>query len=487
VAAALGEEFSRRKLPCRSAVFSLVSSKVAAREVMFPPVRANRLKALVDSNANEYFPVDMSKYHIGYTVLDTVEKGENAGHRVMVYAVPVHILEGYFRLASLAAFQISAIDYFGNSQYRALEGKTGDTVTMFVDAGCTSTCVTFMSGRRLILQRVLGSGADELVTGYMAATGKGDGDYAAALRELSSGMDEVIGAELGPDGVRESLGRLLSNIARIADYFNSSNWGSPVEQLVLMGVCSRVAGLLELISETVSIPAVRLEDLAGFSGLGAQKAELYSTYLSCFGASLQPVDLMPAQLMKGRAREKTKSDSLRPAWLFLAVCAALSAVMSAMALLNYGAAVNEKEETEQSITALEPAEAQYLAYMDYQNGIADFETLDGLTRSENDNLLDFIAELEEKMPSGISVLSAVCSASGVNMNVTVSTKEQAAMVIVRLRSFESLGQVNVAAISDTADENGIASVTFAVSCVYKEVPQTPAEPQPAAASAEPAE
>jgi Tfp pilus assembly PilM family ATPase len=65
---------------------------------------------------------------------------------VLVLAAPLAILEGYFQLAEAAGLQISAIDYSGNSQYRALENKCGSEVTMCINVGCNNTNVSFMKG-----------------------------------------------------------------------------------------------------------------------------------------------------------------------------------------------------------------------------------------------------------------------------------------------------------------------------------------------------
>ena len=51
-------------------------------------------------------------------------------------------------------------------------------------------------------------------------------------------------------------------------------------------------------------------------------------------------------------------------------------------------------------------------------------------------------------------------------NAMVDSKDAAAAVIVQLRSFESLSDVAVGAISETEDENGIVQVNFAVTCSY---------------------
>ena len=70
------------------------------------------------------------------------------------------------------------------------------------------------------------------------------------------------------------------------------------------------------------------------------------------------------------------------------------------------------------------------------------------------------------MPTDIAVMSAVCTNESVSMNITVSSKESAAAVLVKLRTFESLGAIDINGISETTSDNGIPQVAFSIVCSY---------------------
>ena len=57
----------------KNVVFTLSSTKVASREVMLPPLKDNRIQAVVETNASDYFPVDMSSYCIAHTLLERLQ------------------------------------------------------------------------------------------------------------------------------------------------------------------------------------------------------------------------------------------------------------------------------------------------------------------------------------------------------------------------------------------------------------------------------
>ena len=59
---------------------------MASREVQIPNVKASKIEALVKTNANDYFPVDLTQYEIGhYLAGGLTEEGKL---RVMALAVP---------------------------------------------------------------------------------------------------------------------------------------------------------------------------------------------------------------------------------------------------------------------------------------------------------------------------------------------------------------------------------------------------------------
>ncbi|MFB0920585.1 MAG: pilus assembly protein PilM, partial [Oscillospiraceae bacterium] len=55
----------------KNAVFSLTSSKIAAREVKLPPMKKKLIASAIHTNSVDYFPIDLKSYHIAYYVLDT--------------------------------------------------------------------------------------------------------------------------------------------------------------------------------------------------------------------------------------------------------------------------------------------------------------------------------------------------------------------------------------------------------------------------------
>lgn len=463
---ALKENLNRNGIKNRKVVFTISSGRIAIREVTIPPVKENKIKAVVEANAPEYFPVDMSNYHITYSLQERKTTGEDAGCRLLVMAAPIAILEGYFRLAVLMGFSVQAVDYGGNSQFRLLETFHTDGVTMYVDINGTYSITTVLKKNKLLMQRTFPSGVDDFVLAYMSGTDKDESDYLATLKELSSDYFTPEGREtLLLDDLNENLSRLVGNITRIADYFNSSNWETPIERLVLTGVGASVTGLKDAVVEASGINVSVMTKLDKVSAPNDLAAVL-PQYISCLGCSVSPVDFIPERFSKAKTKEAKNKESASLGVTVLAACVAGALALSAYSYLNYSLAAGGKKTIEKQISDLSYAENLYNNYQSYNKYKSDLSVLENAIKSPNDNLKNFIDELEQKMPSEVTIMSASCTKDGINMNISVTSKTAAAKTIQQLRSFKSIKDIVVGQITEAINEIGLKSVTFSVECKY---------------------
>lgn len=92
--------------------------------------------------------------------------------------------------------------------------------------------------------------------------------------------------------------------------------------------------------------------------------------------------------------------------------------------------------------------------------------MDGMTEVPNSAFLDFIAQMEEKMPSDLMVSNLSASADGITMSVTTKSKESAAEAIMQLRTFDCLGNIECSGVSEQEDDNGGKQETFDISVTY---------------------
>ncbi len=446
-------------------VFTLASNKIAVREVRLPIMKEKLVGRAIRTNAAEYFPVDLENYHISYTVLETV-KGTDGFIRVMVYAAPATLLDGYDRLAGEAGLRIKAVDCAVNGQYQALRGlglKEG--VTIFVDAGAGSSSMSFLYGGKLLMQRTFGFSADELVGHYIAASG---GDYIGALRATDITDSRFSGDILSPGEVQEDLSRFVGGIVRTLDFFNSSRWDSAATHVVLMGPLRHIVGLREQVADATGLPTDFLDDIAPFTVFTGASPDA-AAYVACIGAAVAPLNIVSyyAALKTGKSPDDV---SLKPG---LAICTAfvvLAAVMAFLSIHGYNATQQQLSDAKKQIEELAPAEKTYETYVSYEKGRKDLQTIIDSTKTPNEQLAAFFGDLEQKMPSSILLLSADCTEEGVSMNITVANYQDAADVVAELREFDSLSNIKVSEATQETDDAGVSRVSFSVTCTYGKNP-----------------
>lgn len=455
----------------RNVIFSLMSGKIAVREVKLPPVKEKRLNSLIKTNASEYFPIDLNNYHVTHSLLEQVS-GAEPYYRVLVMAAPIALLEGYFQFAAALGMQVQSIDSSGNSHYQALKSIANKGVTMYVDVDCTASFISFMLEDSLALQRTFAFGGDDLIAHYMAATGKTPEEYLSALDELDEKSPNFAAdLPLTSESIESDLKRLVGSIARSVDYFNSSQWENATTRVVLMGPCRRVVGLREQIEAATGLETSYLDDISEFAAL-SKNAENAAAYISCLGSVFAPLDFMPPSLAESGKRSSVdnKDATIIPGVLICGLLILSGILLASVSILNFKSAEQGLANTKQEIADLEYTETVYKTYLAYQKGEEAVRTVTAASGSPNSRLVEFYEELEAKMPASIIVMSAMCTNEGVSMNVTVGSYEDAATAISNLRGFKSLANIEVSGITRSSNEAGIPRVEFSLNCTYGENP-----------------
>ncbi|GHU93627.1 hypothetical protein FACS1894208_03400 [Clostridia bacterium] len=475
------ENLKKHKIREKNVIFIMNSAKIVVREALLPPVSGDKkIKALVDANVGDYFPIDLSGFRLGYTVAGlTTQVAAPAAEggpadvqqklRVSVYAVPAEMLDGYNELAKTAELKIQSLDYAGNSEYQLFKEINAPGVTMYAYIDHVSSRMTFMRGDEVLLQRSLSFGGGTLPDEYMTQTGtNGKEAYHEAVEVLS--RPQYLEPPMPEEKANVVFARLAIGIERSLRYFNSKYGGSEVNSVVLTGPLARLYRLREIVENELQIGVVVMtEQREASDHLTNVKKSLQ--YLDCIGASIAPVGFTQTKTQtKAVEKEKEKAGqgthSLSGGILILALGIIGAAMISFSAWLDLEETKAEKKELEESIAGKLYAEDIYNDYVVYRTGANGSLDLLNTISSRNDDLRAFFEELEEKMPSEILLLSVSCAKQGVSMNVTVPTKTDVARVMVKLREFESLGRLQVPSISETSAEDAAGAVSFSAYFEY---------------------
>lgn len=494
LASALQSALDEHGVKTKQVVYSINSTKIANREVFLPFVKENKIESLVEINASDYFPVNVAAYKVTHSILDTVETDGVKQYKLMVLAAPKDMLESYYALSDAAGLSVSALDYSGNSIAASISGAFKEGTEMVVKVDERSSLLTIFSAGEMVLQRTVPYGGDAAVETLLESDDADGIDYAKAVEILrkkpcirlttdpeaiedADGSDEEI-KQLRLD-VTESLGMLSNGILRVIDYYNSRNSDNQIENIYLTGYAENFIGLQEFMSAEIGA------QVKGLSGLETLKTDISAQnvgeYISCMGAVVAPLDFIPDEhnpkKKKKTALAKSGKDGEAPSKagstdytrLSILVCIAgvvIGVILAVASILPYMTAQRTNASLKQQEADLAPVEVIFQEYNHTKAYYDDVMNMYNGLEKQNDGLVSFLLELQQKLPATSNVASFSADLTQVTMNINVDSKEAAALTVIELGNFDSVESAKVAMITETTDESGVVTVNFTVVCTY---------------------
>ena len=478
----LRQQLNERGIRTKKAWFVTGSTRIASREVQIPLVKKSRIQSIIEANATDYFPIDVTKYVMSYIILGITgekgKKGEEAEqkkaadqerqYRLMVYASPKAISTAYYEFAQSAGLNLAGITYTGNAVYQTMQEEYTSGAHILIKVELENTGISIIRDGKLSFQRNINYGMESAVETIRSFPQFGDRlEVQDALQLLSEkkwiypSLDGQIGEE--PDTVKsevtESLRYLVGNISRIMDYYISRNGDVNFESIVLCGMGGQVQGLTELLTQELGQKVELLTKIVRYSVPDTNKNEGLFLYIAVMDPVKSGLNLME----KTGRKQKEVKETLSGAWVVFGV-GALAAV--ALAVAGVGARIyqtHEQERLNQRIAEEQSIEDVYAAYNNAKSQYDNFQSMYAYTNTPNEGLEAFIQEMEEKMPSSITVETFSSTGSQVSFSMRVASKSEAANTLIQLRTFDSLSSVTTTGI----DEGEDGTVTMSVTCTYR--------------------
>ena len=477
----------------RKVIFTISSTRVASREVQIPNVKANKIEALVKTNANDYFPVDLTQYEIGhYLAGGLTEEGKL---RVMALAVPKALLDSYYQLAQMCGWEVECFDYSSNSLYQILRDEKSEKVTMMIKIDENSTIVTVLSAGKVLLQRTVAYGVQDAIETMIASGAYAVNDPMSAVerfqkktclnRVLHQGdklWEENAGRWEDEDAgnvevtaarqkITASLEPLIVGVSRVIDFYDSRNSDTPIERTYVTGLGGSFSGMSKLFTNCLERKVHTLSEMDDKIGMSkAIRSTRPAAYISCLGAVLAPVGLIDKSTQKAKGLtvvSGTNYTFVSVAILVLGVI--LSIAMAVTSLTRYFGTVAENVALQARVEELQPAQTVYNEYLSTAAQYDKYKYLYEYTENPNENLVEFINELEQILPSSFWTNSFSSDMEGISMSVTVEGKAAAARTILNIRNMESIEDVQISNITDTQNELGESAVTFSITGTYADI------------------
>ena len=507
--AMLQSKLKENHISTNKAIFVLNSARIANREIEIPFVKDNKIKDLITANASDYFPVDLSQYQLVHEVLDRYGEGDSKKIKVSVLAVPNEIIRSYRFLAENCRLSLMGLDYTGNAIKQLMLKEIPGEVKVTIKIDESISILTIMDGEHVALQRIInygiGEGVEaiqdsELFGEYLSFIEAMDVARRRTLLQSRFGQESQPVAEGSEQGVpqqeqagdidseklaklkeyvTDSMQMLVGSIARVLDYYTSRNSEKTIEKVYLTGMGADFSGLSRLMSNELNQKVVSLQQFEGLSlhkNINITNVKL-AEFFTCIGCALDPLPIYGGD-KKGRqkkgedagfegAEAAEKEESLTGALALMAVF-----IIGAIGLAAYGIFGNLVLKADNITLQSKIDELSYAQETADEYNVVKAEhdwikQLDDVTVSENNNLVAFIKELEQKMPTQIQVISLTASDTGLTLSIDVEKKAAVADVISELRTFKS---IEVHAMSDIVEEKdeetGKITVNFTIECNY---------------------
>ena len=479
----LKAELSQRKIRTKKVYFATGSTRIASREVRIPFVKANRIQSIIEANATDYFPIDVSKYVLSYSVVDVESqksedgKEETKQYHLMIYAAPKAISAAYSEFAENAGLTMTGITYTGDSIYHSVKDEYAKGTHILVKVEYTGTSITIIQDGELTLQRNINYGVDSAAETVRAFPEFGDRlDANEALDVLCSrkcinpfldmeSFDEEISdeerkLETARAEVTESLRYLIGNISRIMDYYISRHTDTNFDSIVCCGLGAQVKGLMQLLTNELGQQVDVLQEFKNFALPASGDTQEVCLYAAVLSPGTSGVNLMD----KVNRKKNEKKETLSGAIIICVVGTVAGVVLTAAGYANRIYQQHEQERLNQRISEESSIEEIYSAYTNAKAQYDNYQNMYQYTNTPNEGLKTFIEELEEKMPSDITVENFSSTGTQVSFSMRVGSKSAAANTIMQLRTFESLSTVTTTGIDEAED----GTVSLSVLCTYSD-------------------
>lgn len=508
LAVAFRNELAEAGMNEKNVVFSIASSKIATREVTLPNVKENKIAALVQATAQEYFPIDLNEYTLSYSLLETIKEGKEKSYKVLLLAAPDSLVDNYYNFAKEMGFHIEALDYFGNGSMQVLKKEIVLGYCACIQISGSTTMINFMNEGQQLMQRTIPNGifhvAEQMVLSDDCMMDDMDAACEALCRDRLvcktldyEGLESEIGSARMTDEqwkqmeagqaarkvVTDAVGELLVSISRVLDFFRSKNQGVELTSIYITGMGCKVHGIDELFSNELHVPTQRMEHLVHVSFPRHFSEGLYNQteYIAVVGAALAPVGFKS----KSDVSSEAGQSALRTSQLVFGLAVVCAGAMAAIAFMGYYTETKRNKDLTERKASLEYVNQIYQENQQIKSVNDQVKGIYRSTQTHNENLNNVIALLEEKLPKTMKVSTMQSTETGIAMTIQSETDISIARMLMNLEEMEMrledgtvvpvLTNIAIPSVAAVEQEDGI-KYDFSITADY--MMRDPAMPEP---------
>ena len=479
VAKLIREVCAKQGVHTKSAIFTLSSSKIATREVRIPYVSKQKIQAVIDAKASEYFPININDYTFAYSTRpDQTKSKQKKEWELLVFAAPNSLVQSYYVLARMLNVEVKAIDYDGNSIFQLMKLQKSSGNCMAIQVNNYNTVINVISNQQLLLQRVISYGISTILDAIVEDAQFKVENYDKAmtiltkkrmiLEHLNENAEPNNPVYLKRQEITENFSYLINNFLRVMDYFGTKFKGQKIDEVMLTGVGSKIAGFQNLLQNELGVPVIMQNVLHGVKLQKKLKSDDVSLfeYMVCFGAAFRPVKFVTKEAI---AKEKTKSSAFSLA-VIITASVILCLVMIAISTLTLWSSQNTKKDWESKVASLQSVEQRYAELNEINNDTVIMQTIKSMTEPYNNRVYQMIIDMNKILPKSSKVVSMTTTDAGMVLNIKVdeSLKNIAAFEM-KLEEVKGINNVSVGTVTTAIDKSTKKTTyAFSVTCSFEQ-------------------
>lgn len=460
----ISTEISNQKISTKRVMFISLSSRIATREVLIPPIKDKKIPEFVKANAEDYFPVDVTNYEISHVLLEDVTEGGGLKHRLQVYAIPDDIVVAYRELAYNLKLKFTAFDYIGNSIYQLAKNYFNEGVQVFAKIGNIATQVLITNNGSLQLQRTIPYGVNDIYSVLVDSPTLPIVNNATDAREYFIEHDVIYDEDhdvsisvAERDRIDDTLKSLSGSISRVIDYYANNNKEFEIEGINIFGSGASLNKIDKLLTYELNRPVSCLSELDGLT-IDSRKSGGIEQYLSCMGATINPV--IVAENIKDSI--EAEEDQLKSTSLVFKLLVAVALILIIISgSLNLYSMV-KIHLLNNNLDELSEAQIVYDDYVLSSANHSEMTVIESSMYTMNKQIVAMFEDMERVLPSTVRVSAFSSEGDQITMTLVVAGKEGAAKTLIQLRNMNSLTDVKTNGITQV-DDSGDVEMTVTAS------------------------
>jgi len=247
---ALKKLLENMKITSGSAYISLPAFSGLITLIDLPEMKEDELGKAMQFEAHKYIPTSLDEVAMSWETVKHQEGSSLAGSRgmlkVLLVAAPKREIERYDRLIGGTGLEVSAIELETFPIARALVGDETKTM-LIIDIGARSTNMILVSDGTIHVNRTIDGGGSDVTSAIS------DSMSISKVRAESfkKGEKDILNSTQTPI-IMPVLELITNEAKRIIDAYTEKNKGAVVSQIVLSGGTSKMKGMVEYFTKSLS-------------------------------------------------------------------------------------------------------------------------------------------------------------------------------------------------------------------------------------------